>query len=59
MSKADLADVKHKVIVFEPKMLEGKILNDPQKKEEVKPVRQNLRQFVEDCVSVLFCAQGL
>ena len=39
MSKADLKDIKHKIITFEPKVLEGKISNDPQKKDEVKPVR--------------------
>ncbi|XP_012694012.1 glycosyltransferase 8 domain-containing protein 1 [Clupea harengus] len=38
MSKADLKDIKHKIITFEPKVLEGKISNDPQKKDEVKPL---------------------
>lgn len=48
MSKADLKDIKHKIITFEPKVLEGKISNDPQKKDEVKPVRppySEIREF--------------
>lgn len=39
MNKADLKDVKHKIITFEPKILEGKISEVSKTKDEVKPVR--------------------
>lgn len=39
MNKADLKDVKHKIITFELKILEGKISDDSKTKDEVKPVR--------------------
>lgn len=35
MSKTD---IKHKIIVFDPKILAGKVSNDLQKGEAVKPV---------------------
>lgn len=31
-------DMKHKIIIFDPKILTEKISNDPQKVEAVKPV---------------------
>ena len=35
-----LNNVKHKIIIFEPQLLNGKITKNPQKLDSVKPVRQ-------------------
>ena len=39
LSKTALNNAKYKIIVFEPRILDGKISKDPQSLETVKPVR--------------------
>ncbi|KTG45566.1 hypothetical protein cypCar_00026012 [Cyprinus carpio] len=50
-------DMKHKMIVFDPKILTGKISNDPQKVEAVKPLnfaRFFLPVFLPDTEKVIY-----
>uniref|UniRef100_A0A4W4EDX1 Glycosyltransferase 8 domain-containing protein 1 n=1 Tax=Electrophorus electricus TaxID=8005 RepID=A0A4W4EDX1_ELEEL len=50
-------DIKHKIITFEPKILEGKISNDPQKADLVKPLtfaRFYMPLFIPDAEKVIY-----
>uniref|UniRef100_A0A673JTF0 Glycosyltransferase 8 domain-containing protein 1 n=1 Tax=Sinocyclocheilus rhinocerous TaxID=307959 RepID=A0A673JTF0_9TELE len=50
-------DMKHKIIIFDPKILTGKISNDPQKVEAVKPLnfaRFFLPVFLPDTEKVIY-----
>ena len=40
MSRTKLNNVKYKITVFKPDVLNGKISKDPKRVETVKPVRQ-------------------
>lgn len=39
LSKTKLKNVKHKIVIFKPELLKGKISEDPQTLEAAKPVR--------------------
>ncbi|KAL0978524.1 hypothetical protein UPYG_G00171680 [Umbra pygmaea] len=57
MSEPQLKRVKHKIIIFDPHLLNGKITSDPQKLESVNPLtfaRFYMAEFISDAEKAIY-----
>ncbi|XP_035652644.1 glycosyltransferase 8 domain-containing protein 1 isoform X1 [Oncorhynchus keta] len=57
MTKTQLNNVKHKIIIFEPQLLNGKITKNPQKLDSVKPLtfaRFYMPVFIPDAEKAIY-----